>query len=56
MGEQGWFNADQVKPRNIAPNPRCQNCQTGGMFHPPHPGSTLRDQVRITTNSYSWNG
>jgi hypothetical protein len=23
-----WFNADQVKPRALAPNPRCEHCGT----------------------------
>jgi hypothetical protein len=32
-----WFNADQVKPWDLAPNPRCHDCQTGGMKHPAHP-------------------
>jgi hypothetical protein len=38
MAEQGWYDAGEIKPRDIAPNPRCPDCQTGGMFHPAHPG------------------
>ena len=38
MAEQGWFEAREIKPRDLAPNPRCQDCETGGMFHPAHPG------------------
>jgi hypothetical protein len=32
MAEQGWYDAGEVKPRDIPPNPRCPDCQTGGMF------------------------
>ena len=38
MAEQRWFNAGKIKPRDLAPNPRCQDCQTDGMKHPAHPG------------------
>lgn len=38
MAEQGWFDAGTIKPRDLAPNPRCPDCQTAGMFHPSHPG------------------
>ena len=38
MAEQGWFDAGEIKPRDLAPNPRCQNCETGGMKHLAHPG------------------
>jgi hypothetical protein len=38
MAEQHWFNAGEIKPRDISPNPRCPDCQTGGMKHPAHPG------------------
>jgi len=36
--EQHWFDAREIKPRDIAANPRCPDCQTGGMFHPAHHG------------------
>jgi hypothetical protein len=38
MAEQGWFNAGEIMPRDLAPNPRCQDCQTGGMKHLARPG------------------
>jgi hypothetical protein len=34
VAEQHWFDAGEIRPRDLAPNPRCQNCQTGGMKHP----------------------
>ena len=38
MDEQGWYDAGEIKPRNIAPNPRFRDCETSGMKHPVHPG------------------
>jgi len=38
MAERDWYDAGKVKPRDIASNPRCPDCQNGGMFHPAHPG------------------
>jgi hypothetical protein len=38
MAEQHWLNAGEIKPLDLAPNPRCPDCQTGGMKHPANPG------------------
>ena len=37
MAEQGWYDAGEVKPRDVTPNPRCRECRDGGMWHPAHP-------------------
>jgi hypothetical protein len=37
--EAGWYQAPDVVPRDLAPNPRCPACKTGTMFHPAHPRS-----------------
>ena len=45
MAEQGWFDAGEIKPRDLAPNPRCQNCETGWRYEAPGPPwSALWDQ------------
>jgi hypothetical protein len=38
MPENGWYDAGKIRPRDIAPDPRCPDCKTGGMKHPAHPG------------------
>ena len=37
MAEQGWYDAGEVKPRNLSSNPRCKACRDCGMWHPAHP-------------------
>jgi hypothetical protein len=36
MAELGWHDAGEIKPREIAPNPRCKDFQAGAMFHTAH--------------------
>ena len=31
-----WYKPGEVKPRDLAINPRCPDCKTGPMFHPAH--------------------
>ena len=32
-----WYQPGEVRPRDLAINPRCPDCKTGPMFHPAHP-------------------
>ncbi len=45
MAEQGWYDAGEIKPRDLGANPRCKDCSSGGMRHPAHNG--LRCPVRV---------
>jgi hypothetical protein len=31
-----WYQGD-IKPRDLAPNPRCPHCMSRPLFHPRHP-------------------
>jgi hypothetical protein len=42
MASEQWYEAGEVKPRDVDPNPRCYECKSDDhmgrapMFHPAH--------------------
>jgi hypothetical protein len=40
-----WYDPGQVKPRDLAIDPRCRECKTGPMFHPAHLSGPCRAKL-----------
>src|SRR5437016_52423 len=46
VAEPGWYDAGEVKPQALSPNPRCRECRDGSMWHLAHPWAVHRDVAR----------
>jgi len=45
MSDSSWYDAGEVKPRNIFANPRCPDCKTGADVPPRAQVGTLHCDI-----------